>query len=106
MTYDDVISIGEEKILDFDHEDKEVFIGIRPEGFEICEEGTLSIHVKQIEHIGRDMSVIATNPLSEKDTFRFIVESGIELKENSDVKVKVKPRKCFVFHKVTEERLQ
>ena len=28
------------------------------------------------------------------------------LQENTDVKVLVKPRKCFVFHKVTEERLQ
>ena len=98
--------IGEDRIGDTELENQEVIIGIRPEGFEISEDGTLSIHVKQIEHIGRDMSVIASNPLSEKDTFRFIIESGIELQEGTDVKVKVKPRKCFVFHKVTEERLQ
>ncbi len=98
--------IGQDKIGDTELENQEVTIGIRPEGFEINENGTLNIHVKQIEHIGRDMSVIATNPLSEKDTFRFIIESGIELQENTDIKVAVKPRKCFVFHKVTEERLQ
>lgn len=104
--HDGGLYIGEDRIGDTELENQEVTIGIRPEGFEICEEGTLSVHVKQIEHIGRDMSVIGTNPFSEKDTFRFIVESGIELEENTDIKVVVKPRKCFVFHKVTEERLQ
>ena len=98
--------IGEDRIGDTSLANQEVIIGIRPEGFEICEEGTLNIHINQIEHIGRDMSVIATNPFSEKDTFRFIVESSLELSENTDIKVAVKPRKCFVFHKVTEERLQ
>ena len=98
--------IGEDRVGDTNLENQEVIIGIRPEGFDVCDEGTLSVHIKQIEHIGRDMSVIATNPLSEKDTFRFIIESGINLEENSDIKVKVKPHKCFVFHKVTEERLQ
>ena len=39
-------------------------------------------------------------------SFRFIIESDVELEENTDVKVLVKPRKCFVFHKVTEKRLQ
>ena len=104
--HDGGLYIGEDRIGDTELENQEVTIGIRPEGFEICEEGTLSVHVKQIEHIGRDMSVIGTNPLSEKDTFRFIIESGVELEENTDIKVAVKPRKCFVFHKVTEERLQ
>ena len=104
--HDGGLYIGEDRIGDTELENQEVTIGIRPEGFEISEEGTLSVHVKQIEHIGRDMSVIGTNPLSEKDTFRFIIESGIELEENTDIKVAVKPRKCFVFHKVTEERLQ
>ncbi len=98
--------IGEDRVGDTELANQEVIIGIRPEGFEICEEGTLNIHINQIEHIGRDMSVIATNPFSEKETFRFIVESSIELEENTDIKVAVKPRKCFVFHKVTEERLQ
>ena len=104
--HDGGLYIGEDRIGDTELENQEVTIGIRPEGLEICEEGTLSVHVKQIEHIGRDMSVIGANPLSEKDTFRFIIESGIELEENTDIKVAVKPHKCFVFHKVTEERLQ
>ena len=104
--HDGGLYIGEDRIGDTDLPNQEVTIGIRPEGFEVSEEGTLSIHVKQIERIGRDMSVIATNPLSEKDTFRFIIESDVEIEEGADIKVAVKKRKCFVFHKVTEERLQ
>ncbi len=104
--HDGGLFIGEDRVGDTNLSDQEVTIGIRPEGFEVSEEGTMNIHVKQIERIGRDMSVIAVNPFSEKDTFRFIIESDVELQENTDVKVLVKPRKCFVFHKVTEERLQ
>ena len=104
--HDGGLFIGEDRIGDTNLSDQEVTIGIRPEGFEVSEEGNMNIHVKQIERIGRDMSVIAVNPFSEKDTFRFIIESDVELQENTDVKVLVKPRKCFVFHKVTEERLQ
>ena len=104
--HDGGLFIGEDRIGDTNLSDQEVTIGIRPEGFEVSEEGTMNIHVKQIERIGRDMSVIAVNPFSEKDTFRFIIESDVELQENTDIKVLVKPRKCFVFHKVTEERLQ
>ena len=104
--HDGGLFIGEDRIGDTNLSDQEVTIGIRPEGFEVSEEGNMNIHVKQIERIGRDMSVIAVNPFSEKDTFRFIIESDVEIQENTDVKVLVKPRKCFVFHKVTEERLQ
>ncbi|MBQ4570688.1 MAG: ABC transporter ATP-binding protein [Bacilli bacterium] len=104
--HDGGLFIGEDRIGDTNLSDQEVTIGIRPEGFEVSEEGIMNIHVKQIERIGRDMSVIAVNPFSEKDTFRFIIESDVELQENTDVKVLIKPRKCFVFHKVTEERLQ
>ena len=98
--------IGEDRVGDTELANQEVTIGIRPEGFEVSEKGTLKIHVEQIERIGRDMSVIATNPFSEKDTFRFVIDSDVSIEENQDVLVSVKPRKCFVFHKTTEERLQ
>ena len=41
-----------------------------------------------------------------KDSVRFIVDSDSKVEEGTTVKVKVKPHKCHVFHKVTEERLQ
>ena len=98
--------IGEERIGDTELEDQEVTIGIRPEGFEVCENGALTVTVKQIEHIGRDKSIVAENPNTEKETFRFIVESDVHANENQVIKVNVKPAKCFVFDKLTEMRLQ
>ena len=98
--------IGDERIGDSKLENQDVTIGIRPEGFEINPEGELTINVKQIEHIGRDKSLIATNPHTEKETFRFIIDSDIPVHEQTIVKVSVKPNKCYVFDKLTEKRLQ
>lgn len=100
------IYIGDEKVGETALPDQEVTVGIRPEGFEINPEGTLTIDIKQVEHIGRDKSLVATNPNSEKETFRAIIESDVEVAENTTVKVSVKPNKCYVFDKLTEARLQ
>lgn len=98
--------IGKERIGDSDLENQEVTIGIRPEGLEIDPNGEMSIKVVHVEHIGRDKSIIAENPFSEKPTVRFIVDSDVEIEENTTIHARVKPHKCYVFHKVTEERLQ
>ena len=97
--------IGREAIQDIDLENQEVSIGIRPEGIEICENGCLTIDVIQVENIGRDKSIVAKNPFSEKDTVRFIVDSDCKVEENTTVRVNIKPHKSHVFHRVTEERL-
>ena len=98
--------IGDEKIEDVDLPDQEVTIGIRPEGFEVCEDGCFTVQAKQIEHIGRDKSIVAVHPSTEKDSFRLIIESDVEVEENSTIKLNVKPTKCFVFDKLTEARLK
>ena len=98
--------IGDEKIEDIDLPDQEVTIGIRPEGFEVCEDGCFTVQAKQVEHIGRDKSIVAVHPSTEKDSFRLIIESDIEVEENSTIKLNVKPTKCFVFDKLTEARLK
>lgn len=100
------IYIGEDKIGETTVADQEVNIGIRPEGFEVSPEGSLHLHVVHVEHIGRDKSIIATNPFSEKETIRFIVNSEVEVLEDTDILVNVKPNKCYLFDKVTEARLQ
>jgi len=98
--------IGDEKIAETKLPDQEITIGIRPEGFEISEEGTLSIEIKHVEYIGRDKSITGINPNSEKDTFRFIIDSAVKVDEGTKVKAIIKPNKLFVFDKKTEKRLQ
>jgi len=98
--------VGEEKIGTSTLEDQEVTIGIRPEGFEINPDAQMTVVVKQVEYIGRDKSIVATNPASEKENFRIIIDANVEVKEGETVKVAVKPNKCFVFDKLTEVRVQ
>lgn len=98
--------IGDEKIAESKLEDQEVTIGIRPEGFEISKEGTLSIEIQHIEYIGRDKLITGVNPNSEKNTFRFIIDSIVKVDKGTTIKAIVKPHKVFVFNKETEERIQ
>ena len=85
--------------------DQEVYIGIRPEGFEVCPDGDLSFVVQSVEYIGRDISIVGVNENTENETFRMIVDSDVVVKEGTVVKAKIKPNKLFVFDKITEERL-
>ena len=98
--------ICDERIGNSELDDQEVTIGIRPEGFEVNPEANLHIVVKHVEYIGRDKSIVATNPNSEKDTFRIIIEASVDVKEGETIAVSVKPNKCFVFDKLTEKRIQ
>ena len=102
---DNALFIGDEQIGTIDEKNREVNIGIRPEGFEVDPEGPLHVYVEHVEHIGRDKSVVAKNSNSEKDTFRFIIDSDVEVKEHTTIALRVKPNKCYVFDKLTEGRL-
>lgn len=100
--------IGDERILDTELTDQEVIIGIRPEGFEVNENGTgdLSIYMEHIEYIGRDKSIVAKNENCVSQTFRFIIDADIKnVDEGKTIKAKIKAHKCFVFDKITEKRL-
>lgn len=98
--------IGEERIGDSELENQEVNIGIRPEGFEVDPNAEMQIFVNHVEYIGRDKSIIATNPFSEKDTFRCIIDASVEVEEGTTIRVAIKPNKCFVFDKLEEKRIQ
>ena len=84
------------------------YVGIRPEGFIIDPNGCLTLNVKQIEVMGRDISIVASHPNSEKPTVRVIVDAA-EAKNiviGQDLKFSLKPEKVFTFDGVTEERLK
>ena len=106
VAHDGGIYVGKERIAATKLPDQEITVGIRPEGFDINPEGNMSIYIQHVEYIGRDKLVTGVNPNSEKETFRFIVDSSVALKEESTAKAFVKPNKFFVFDKETEERIQ
>lgn len=87
-------------------EDKEVFVGIRPEGFIVDEKAKLSFEVFQVETIGRDTTLIIDNPTNSEKKFRAIVDAQYRIKPGDIVKFDIKDTKLFVFDKQTGELIK
>jgi len=98
--------IGDETILDINEEDKNVFVGIRPEGFILDNNGTLTCKLKGVEVMGRDLSILSTNDNSINPTIRSIINSDIPVDtSSSEIKFSIKPNKIFVFDEKDEKRI-
>ena len=99
--------IGDEAVLTVDAPDQEVFIGIRPEGFELDEKGSFSCQLNNVEVMGRDVSIVSTNPASLNPVIRSIVgsDSKVDITAKT-VRYSLKPHKVFLFNKETEERIR
>ena len=99
--------IGEEVILEAGNvPDREVYIGIRPEGFILQESGSLTCGLGGVEVMGRDISVVASHAASVTPAIRAIiaVENNVDLSSRT-VRFDVRPNKVFVFDRETEERI-
>ena len=100
--------IGEDTVLDVPGvEDQEVFVGIRPEGFELDPAGAFHCKLSNVEIMGRDMSIVATNPASLNPVVRSIINSDQKVEIPEDVvSYSLKAHKVFLFNKETEERIR
>jgi len=99
--------IGEEAVLSTDCPDQEVFVGIRPEGFELDENGAFSAQLSNVEVMGRDVSIVSTNPASCNPVIRSIVGSDNKVDITcKTVRYSLKPHKVFLFNKETEARIR
>ena len=107
--------IGNEKIFAdpafANYEDGyKVFAAIRPEGF-LCGEDVpakdrvLTLNVNQIVTMGRDLSLVCTNPNLVGAEAKVIIDSLIKV-NIGETKVGIKPQKIFVFDGQTEERIR
>ena len=86
--------------------DQEVYVGIRPEGFEPDADGALECKVSNIEVMGRDVSVVSTHAASVNPVIRAIVNADLKLDTSSGViRYNIKPHKLFLFNKETEMRV-
>jgi len=87
--------------------DQEVIIGIRPEGFELDENGAFRCQLSNVEVMGRDVSIVSTNPASLNPQIRSIInaDNKVDLSQKT-VSYTIKPHKLFLFHKETEERIR
>ena len=87
-------------------DDRKLFVGIRPEGFIPDANGPFTCALNNVEVMGRDVSVVSTNPASLNPLVRSIVDADYKIdKENESVTFSLKPHKVFLFDKETEERI-
>ncbi|MCR5229853.1 MAG: ABC transporter ATP-binding protein [Solobacterium sp.] len=103
----EMLWIGDEAVLQVKGvEDRNVYAGIRPEGFTLQEDGPLSLKLVRIEVMGRDTSVISTHGACEGTTVRSIVPSDAKINNNGGyVRFALKPYKVHLFDTTTKERI-
>ncbi len=99
--------LDDDQVLDVGGvEDRDVWVGIRPEGFIVSKDGPLVCNLSSVEVMGRDSSIVSTHSASANPVIRSIVDSDLSISPNEKiVKYSLKAHKVFIFDKVTEERI-
>ena len=99
--------IGQESVLETPGvAESPVWVGIRPEGFLLDENGPLTCNLSAVEVMGRDKSVVSTHPASVNATIRSIIDSENQVDTGKKtVRFRLRPRKVVLFHKETEARV-
>ena len=86
--------------------DGEVFVGIRPEGFEPTPQGPVACALDRVEVLGRDTSIVCSHPSCQTSTLRAIIRSEqlVDISEK-EVRFTLVPEKVFLFDREREERV-
>ena len=86
--------------------DRDVVIGIRPEGFLPDPQGGLCCHMLNVEVMGRDVSVVCTHPAFQGAAIRAIIASDAGIsREQETIRFRLKPHKVLLFDPETELRI-
>jgi len=100
--------IGEDAVLeDVRAADGDVNVGIRPEGFVPCADGALVCRLRNVEVMGRDVSIVSEHDAAEAPNIRSIVQSDVAVEQGSGtVRFQLKRAKVLLFHPQTGERIR
>ena len=98
---DGKVYIGEDAVLDAPGvENQEVFVGVRPEGFDLAEDGALHCKLNSVEVMGRDVSIVSSNPAAHTPVIRSIIKADNTVDATKEeVRFNLKPHKTFIFAK-------
>ena len=101
------LMIGADAVLDVPGvSDQQVYVGIRPEGFELDPNGSFHCCLRNVEVMGRDVSIVSENEASVNPIIRSIINADNKVDEQAkEVRYTLKPHKVFIFNKETEERI-
>ena len=99
--------LNKEAVLDVPGvKDQQVYVGVRPEGFELTPNGRMTCTVSGVDVMGRDVSIVSTNPASVNPVVRSIINADERIGAGvKTVRYNLKPHKTFIFNKETEERI-
>ena len=99
--------INDDAVLDVKGvENQNVTIGIRPEGFIYDPNGPLRCQLRNVEVMGRDVSIVSSNVASVNPIVRSIVDADNVVGISQEtVRFSLKPHKVFIFNDSTEERI-
>ena len=100
--------LGGEEVLDVKGVgDRDVTVGIRPEGFLLDDKGAFGCDMSRVEVMGRDVSVISTHKDCQGGTLRSIIQAENKV-DTSKKKIRftLKKNKVFLFDKDSGERIR
>ena len=107
LVQDGTLYIGDAPVMKVGAvEDQPVTVAIRPEGFELDENGPLTCELSNIEVMGRDVSIVSRHEDSLNPVIRSIIDADQALNvSKATVSYSLKPHKVFIFNAETEERI-
>ena len=99
--------LAEEAVLDVPGvADQNVWVGIRPEGFDLDPNGPMSCKLNNVEVMGRDVSIVSQNAASVNPVVRSIINADNKVDTSAEaVRFSLKAHKVFLFNKETEARI-
>jgi multiple sugar transport system ATP-binding protein len=102
-----VLTVGEDEVMKLaDADDRDVWVGVRPEGFLLREDGPLRCRLNGVEVMGRDVSVVAAHSACAAQTLRAIISAESQVDTAArEVRFALQSRKVFLFDRKTEERV-
>lgn len=102
-----ILYLGDDAVLKVNGvPDKEVYVGIRPEGFILDEKGTMHCKMSAVEVMGRDTSVVSSHKAAISTSIRSIIpsESNVD-STKEDICFSLKPFKTYLFDETNENRI-
>ena len=107
---DGKLYIGQDCIMDAEGiTDQNVTVGIRPEGFILDPNGSFHCKLRNVEVMGRDVSIVSENSASLNPMIRSIISADSirahVTEDQKDVAYNIKPHKIFIFNKENEKRI-
>lgn len=99
--------LGDAAVLDVKGvSNQDVLVGIRPEGFNLDDNGPLTCKLNSVEVMGRDVSVVSTHESAIVPVIRSIINADNKIAAGETVSYSLKPHKVFLFSKETEKRIR